>query len=88
MAIRQKRVFSKVLDCLPGDELLIKENYGQLVLCNFCIFNIGENDIKIKINNSDEEILLEPNEGFDMGEYETFSCVAVTSGMVKFSGIY
>ena len=88
MGIKRPKIFSKRIDATTNQEIIVKENYGGLILTDFEIWNLGKSDIEIKINNSDENILLEPNEGFSMGNDETFSCIIVTGGTIKFSGKY
>ena len=88
MGIKRPKIFSKKIDATTNQEIIVKENYGELILTDFEIWNLGESDIEIKINNSDENILLESMEGFSMGNDETFSCIIVTGGTIKFSGKY
>lgn len=88
MGVRYPRVFSKRLEATTNQEVIVKENYGKLILIDFEIWNLGDSDIEIKINNSDDNILLEPMEGFSMGKDEVVSCIIVTGGTVKFSGKY
>lgn len=88
MGIKRPKIFSKRIDATMNQEIIVKENYGELILTDFEIWNLGDSDIEIKINNSDDNILLESMEGFSMGKDEVVSCIIVTGGTVKFSGKY
>ncbi len=76
------RIYSMVKEVSENEELL----YKGLILKDFEIWNLGEEEIKIIINHSQYEITLESGEGFSMGKDETRSCVMVTEGKVKFVG--
>ena len=78
MGIKRPKIFSKRIDATTKQEIIVKENYGELILTDFEIWNLGESDIEIKINNSDENILLEPMEGFSIGKDEVVSYIIVT----------
>ena len=78
MGIKRPKIFCKRIDATTNQEIIVKENYGELILTDFEIWNLGESDIEIKINNSDENILLEPMEGFSIGKDEVVSCIIVT----------
>lgn len=84
------RVFSKLIECTPNEELIVKENYGELRLYEFCIYNVGNSVVKLKINGADEEITLDVGEGFQIENtrIDVFSCIATVAGKVKFSGLY
>ena len=59
-----KRAFFKMKEVQVGEELIVKENYGKLILTEFYIFNDGADILKIKINNSDEVIIIKTDENF------------------------
>lgn len=83
------RLYTKKLICNEGQELIVKEGWDCLSLEGFCIYNLGETDISLKINNSEDPLILEPNEGFDSEKYPVRSCVCLTpNANVKLSGWY
>lgn len=84
----RKRPFGVYKDVLVGEELIRKEGFGQLILVHFDIYNVGTDVLRLRINHSDEIIILNPGEGFQMLEYEVYSCVCLDKGSVQMSGIY
>ena len=82
-----KRAFFKMKDVQVGEELIVKENYGKLILTEFYIFNDGEDILKIKINNSDEVIIIKTDENFTF-EHPIYSCIAMNEGTVRYGGNY
>ena len=88
MGVKYPRIFSKKINATTNQEIIIKDGLGKLILKDFEIWNLGESNIEVKINNSEDNILLEPMEGFSMGDDETVSCIVVTGGTVKISGKY
>ena len=85
-----KKPFGIYKTVTAGEELIVKEGWveGSLILTQFDIYNIGTSTIRLRINESDELITLQPNEGYKMLDYPVYSCVCVDSGKVQASGIY
>ena len=85
-----KKPFGIYKDVIAGEELIVKDGLvkGSLILTQFDIYNIGETIIRLRINDSDELITLQPNEGYQMLDYPVYSCVCIESGKIQASGIY
>ena len=85
-----KKPFGIYKDVIAGEELIKKEDWveGSLILTQFDIYNMGESIIHLRINESDELITLQPNEGYQMLDYPVYSCVCIESGKIQASGIY
>ena len=73
-----------------GEELIVKDGWvkGSLILTQFDIYNIGTSTIRLRINESDELITLQPNEGYQMLDYPVYSCICIESGKIQASGMY
>lgn len=82
-----KRAFFKMKDVQVGEELIVKENYGKLILTEFYIFNDGADILEIKINNSDEVIIIKADENFTF-EHPIYSCITMNEGTVRYGGNY
>lgn len=82
-----KRAFFKMKDVKTGEELIVKENYGKLILTEFYIYNDGLDILEIRINNSDEVIMIRNDENFTF-EYPVYSCIVVNEGTVRYGGNY
>ena len=85
-----KKPFGIYKDVGAEEELVVKDGWvkGSLILTQFDIYNIGETIIHLRINESDELITLQPNEGYQMLDYPIYSCICVESGKIQASGIY
>lgn len=85
-----KKPFGIYKDVTAGEELIVKDGWvkGSLILTQFDIYNIGETIIRLRINESDELITLQPNEGYQMLDYPVYSCICIESGKIQASGIY
>ena len=85
-----KKPFGIYKDVTAGEELIVKDGWveGSLILTQFDIYNIGTSTIHLRINESDELITLQPNEGYQMLDYPIYSCICVESGKIQASGIY
>ena len=83
------KVFTKEISCSADEELLQREGWDTIALQSFCIWNLGEEKIQIVLNNSDFELALEPDEGFEVDRFiEVHSCKCLSEATVKFSGWY
>ena len=73
-----------------GEELIVKNGWvkGSLILTQFDIYNIGEDIIHLRINESDELITLQPNEGYQMLNCPVYSCICIENGKIQASGLY
>ena len=76
------KIFSILKDVNKNEELINK----GLILKDFEIWNLGDEDIQIIINYSDCAITLESGEGFSMGKDETRSCIMASNGKIKMVG--
>ena len=85
-----KKPFGIYKDVTAGEELIVKDGWvkGSLILTQFDIYNIGETIIRLRINESDELITLQPNEGYQMLDYPVYSCICIENGKIQASGIY
>ena len=85
-----KKPFGIYKDVSAGEELIVKDGWvkGSLILTQFDIYNIGEAIIHLRINESDELITLQPNEGYQMLDCPVYSCICIENGKVQASGIY
>ena len=85
-----KKPFGIYKEVSAGEELIVKDGWvkGSLILTQFDIYNIGETIIRLRINESDELITLQPNEGYQMLDYPVYSCICIESGKIQASGIY
>ena len=85
-----KKPFGIYKDVNAGEELIVKNGWvkGSLILTQFDIYNIGTSTIHLRINESDELITLQPNEGYQMLDYPVYSCICIESGKIQASGLY
>lgn len=83
-----KKPFEVYREVSAGEELVKKEGIDELRLIHFDIYNVGVDVIRLRINESDEVITLNPNEGYQMLEFAVYSCVCEDDGEVQMSGLY
>ena len=85
-----KKPFGIYKTVSAGEELIVKDGWteGSLILTQFDIYNIGTSTIHLRINESNELITLQPNEGYQMLDYPVYSCICIESGKIQASGIY
>ena len=85
-----KKPFGIYKTVSAGEELIVKDGWvkGSLILTHFDIYNIGTSTIHLRINESDELITLQPNEGYQMLDYPVYSCICIESGKIQASVIY
>lgn len=85
-----KKPFGIYKTVSAGEELIVKDGWvkGSLILTQFDIYNIGTSTIRLRINESDELITLQPNEGYQMLDYPVYSCICIESGKIQASGLY
>ena len=85
-----KKPFGIYKTVSAGEELIVKDGWvkGSLILTQFDIYNIGTSTIRLRINESDELITLQPNEGYQMLDYPVYSCICIESGKIQASGMY
>lgn len=85
-----KKPFGIYKDVIAGEELIVKDGWteGSLILTQFDIYNIGSDIIHLRINESDELITLQPDEGYQMLDYPVYSCICIENGKIQASGIY
>lgn len=83
-----KRVFYKRKAVYADEEIIVKENHGLLILSDFYLYNMGKNNIYIRINGAEEEILLEPECGIEISQTNVESCIIVNDGEVEYGGLY
>jgi hypothetical protein len=85
-----KRCFYSEKIATDGEELIVKDKIGKLILEDFYIYNMeedGDKILKIRINNSDEIVMVRNDEHFTF-KYPIFSCVVIEQCAVKYGGIY
>ena len=85
-----KKPFGIYKTVSAGEEIIVKDGWvkGSLILTQFDIYNIGTSTIRLRINESDELITLQPNEGYQMLDYPVYSCICIESGKIQASGMY
>jgi hypothetical protein len=73
-----------------GEEIIVKNgwNNGTLILTQFDIYNTGTTVIHVRINESEELVTLNPNEGFQMLDCPVYSCICIEKGSIQASGLY
>lgn len=86
-----KRIFAYEKTTTEQHQELIREELKEnnSLHCfyeEFCVFNLGDNDIHIRLNNGNY-FVLEPMEGFSTS-YEVYKFEVMEQGaIVKYSGI-
>ena len=82
-----KRPFFKMKDVQANEELIVKENYGILCFEDFWLMNEGVDVLEVRINYSDEVLIIGIDEVFKM-QPNVYSCVVLNEGTVKYGGLY
>lgn len=84
----KKIISDKVVTTVENEEILKKYTKDTLFkfLEEFCIFNLGDTDVTIALNDGNF-FVLEPNEGFDC-KAKICKCVVKEAGAtLKFSAV-
>jgi hypothetical protein len=82
-----KRAFYMEKDCMDNEEIIVKENFNNLILEDFYIYNNGDDVLEIRINNSDEIIRINNDENYTFS-YPVYSCLVIKANSVRYGGVY
>lgn len=81
-----RKLICKELICEKDSDLIKYEPNEHIVLGReFNVFNIGDVEVKILLNDSDDMLILEPGEGFDTRMVISHAIVKTEGAMLKYS---